>query len=241
MWKFKGKIRKETWLVMLAVGMVLLILAYPDSGNPWKIGVSRNEDGAAAASGTRQGSFGAGMAMLSGGTSETASSGTSLSGTSAETSSRTSWESLADSSKVDGQEVSAPAGTTYEAVLEQRVKELLSHVDGVGTVDVMITIKSSEEKVLRVDNTITTSRTEEKDSTGGTRTQDSTDQKEATILTGSGDSNAPIVEKELKPEIEGIVISATGGDNATVKAEISAAMEALFDVPAHKIKVLKRA
>ena len=38
----------------------------------------------------------------------------------------------------------------------------------------------------------------------------------------------------------GIVVAAEGGDNAAVKAEISEAMEALFDVPAHKIKVLKR-
>ena len=50
----------------------------------------------------------------------------------------------------------------------------------------------------------------------------------------------PIVEKELYPEISGIVISASGGGNPTVQAEISAAMEALFDLPAHKIKVLKR-
>lgn len=38
----------------------------------------------------------------------------------------------------------------------------------------------------------------------------------------------------------GIVISADGGGNASVRAEISEAMEALFGLPAHKIKVLKR-
>ena len=41
--------------------------------------------------------------------------------------------------------------------------------------------------------------------------------------------------------MSGIVISAQGGGEASVKAEITAAMEALFDLPAHKIKVLKRA
>ena len=53
-------------------------------------------------------------------------------------------------------------------------------------------------------------------------------------------SQAPIVEKELSPELSGIIISADGGGNAVVKAEISEAMEALFGLPAHKIKVLKR-
>lgn len=49
-----------------------------------------------------------------------------------------------------------------------------------------------------------------------------------------------MVEKELTPEVAGIVISADGGGNASVRAEISEAMEALFGLPAHKIKVLKR-
>ena len=46
--------------------------------------------------------------------------------------------------------------------------------------------------------------------------------------------------KELDPEISGMVISAQGGDSPKVQAEISQAMEALFGLEAHKIKVLKR-
>lgn len=47
-------------------------------------------------------------------------------------------------------------------------------------------------------------------------------------------------DKEIYPEVTGIIISADGGGNTIVKTEISEAMEALFDLPAHKIKVLKR-
>lgn len=47
-------------------------------------------------------------------------------------------------------------------------------------------------------------------------------------------------EKSVYPELSGIVISADGGGSAVVKAEISEAMEALFGLPSHKIKVLKR-
>ena len=49
-----------------------------------------------------------------------------------------------------------------------------------------------------------------------------------------------MVAKEVYPEIAGIVISAYGGGNPSVQAEISEAMEALFGLPANKIKVLKR-
>ena len=64
--------------------------------------------------------------------------------------------------------------------------------------------------------------------------------RESTVLTGSSGSGEPVVEKELAPEISGIVISAQGGGNASVQKEISEAMQALFGLPAHKIKVLKR-
>lgn len=116
-------------------------------------------------------------------------------------------------------------------------------MDGVGKVDVMVVLKSSSEKVLRVDRSTNTSTTQEKDSGGGTRDVTNNQIQENTILAGSGSgssTNAPIVEKELSPEISGIIISAEGGGSPTVKAEISEAMEALFGLPAHKIKVLKR-
>jgi len=136
--------------------------------------------------------------------------------------------------------VAAGADRTYEEQLEARVKRILKTVDGVGQVEVMIVLKSSEEKVLRVDKDSSDSSTEEKDSSGGTRKITSADRKENTILTGSGENTSPIVEKEIRPEIEGIIISAQGGGSPTVKAEISGAMEALFNLPPHKIKVLKR-
>ena len=60
------------------------------------------------------------------------------------------------------------------------------------------------------------------------------------LLIENNSQNQPIVEKELYPEISGIIISAEGGGSPSVKAEIASAMEALFGLPAHKIKVLKR-
>lgn len=140
--------------------------------------------------------------------------------------------------KTDAENVHAEVG--YEKQLEKRVEEILSHVDGVGTVDVMIVLKTSAEKVLHVDISSSRSAEEEKDSTGGNRKNESESREQATVLTESGNGRTPVIEKEIYPEIAGIVVSASGGGNPAVRAEISAAMEALFGLPAHKIKVLKR-
>ena len=198
--KFKWKMGKDKWLILLAVRMIILILTFP-SGSGMAAKVERT----------------------------------------AESKNQTALQKGIVTEPADG-EAAAVAGAdrTYEEQLEARVKKILKTVDGVGQVEVMIVLKSSEEKVLRVDKDSSDSSTEEKDSSGGTRKISSAELKESTILTGSGENTSPIVEKEIRPEIEGIVISAQGGGSPTVKAEISSAMEALFNLPPHKIKVLKR-
>lgn len=128
----------------------------------------------------------------------------------------------------------------YERALEERVREMLKHVDGVGNVDVMILLHSTGERVVHVDQDKNRTQTEEKDKQGGSRSVKTEEISQEALMSGGGSDSIPFVEKELRPEIAGIVISAEGGGSAVVKAEISEAMEALFGLPAHKIKVLKR-
>lgn len=49
----------------------------------------------------------------------------------------------------------------------------------------------------------------------------------------------PYIIQETMPEIEGIVIVAQGGDDARIAQMLSEASQALFNVPAHKVAVLK--
>ncbi len=126
----------------------------------------------------------------------------------------------------------------YAGKLEKRVEELLSGMEGVGRAEVMITVESGGEAVLQTDASLEQKTTKETDSAGGYGLTEEKSQSSQTVLTGSGDS--PYVTKELCPRVTGIVIAADGGGDAAVKAEISEAMEALFGLPAHKIKVLKR-
>lgn len=140
-----------------------------------------------------------------------------------------------------GAEAAAKAdGSSYEEQLEQRIREILKSVDGVGEVDVMVVLKSSEERIWHVDKSSTSSVTEESGADSGSlRVTREENQSESTVLDGK--SQSPVMEKEVKPEISGVVISADGGGSAVIRAEISEAMEALLGLPANKIKVMKRA
>ena len=133
-----------------------------------------------------------------------------------------------------------PDMVSYEKQLEERVKELLKSTEGVGEADVMIILKSSKETILHEDQRRSRSSSKEADSAGGTRETVNEEASKNTVFVENGTEKTPIVEKELCPAVEGIVISAQGGGSAFVKTEISEAMQALFNIPAHKIKVLKR-
>ena len=150
-------------------------------------------------------------------------------------------ESEADSSSTAVTGIGTDTGE-YEAYLEKKTADILRQVDGVGEVTVMITLKSGGQKIIEKDQSGTSQTTEEADSAGGTRTvEDSTTDKTSIYEQKSDGSSVPYVSKELAPEVEGVVVIADGGDNAVAAQSITEAVQALFGVEAHKIKIMKRA
>lgn len=133
----------------------------------------------------------------------------------------------------------------YTAYLEDRLSRTLSQIEGAGDVKVMITIRSSAEKVLNKDTESDQETVTEADSQGGSRQSSKTSQKESTVYesgSGSGgqENGSPYVSKELSPKIEGVIVIADGGENAVVKENISSAVQALFDIEPHKIRIMKK-
>lgn len=124
-------------------------------------------------------------------------------------------------------EEQAQASTTslddYKHAREEELRRLLQKVDGVGGVDVMITLKASNEKVTLKDNTSRGESNEEK-----------------TVLVENQERNSsPYIVQEKEPEIEGIAIVCEGGYDSVIKREITEAVSALFSIDSHKIKVMK--
>lgn len=88
----------------------------------------------------------------------------------------------------------------YEEELEMRLEEILSQMEGVGEVEVMITLKSSAE---------------------------------------TRDRSFTYTAQNIYPEVEGVFVVSQGGDNSSVKLAITEAIQALFGIDVHKIKIVK--
>lgn len=129
---------------------------------------------------------------------------------------------------------------TYISELEGRLKNILRKVQGIGDVEVMITLKTTGEKIPLKDEPYTQEELEEADGEGGNRTSNRIQKEESTVMvTGEGGNTQPYILQEREPEVEGIAVIAEGGDNVFVIKDIIETCEVLFDIPAHKVKVMK--
>lgn len=129
----------------------------------------------------------------------------------------------------------------YVRNMERHLEELLSDMAGVGDVTVMITLRSSAEKVVEKDTEAESEHVTETDSQGGSRTTQSATHGEATVYDGSSKENSvPYISKEISPQAEGVVVLASGGDDANVVKNITEAVQALFGIDTHKIRIMKK-
>lgn len=123
--------------------------------------------------------------------------------------------------------------------LQENLETILETMEGVGKVKVLINYSETSSVVAMYNETVTESSTQEKDTSGGTRNVTEVDTQKEIAYSEENGNSAPITEKVIMPTIEGAIITAEGAENATVKANIVAAVEAVTGLATHKIQVFK--
>ena len=147
-----------------------------------------------------------------------------------------SKENIIDNSK---QLASATIETSSDLGLEQKLKNILETIQGVGKVNVFINYSESSETVAMFNENSKTSTTEETDTSGGKRVIEQKDTQKDVVYQDSNGDKVPITQKTIQPKIEGAIITAEGAGNASVKASIIQAVEAATGLATHKIQVFK--
>lgn len=217
-WKQKlRKLKKEDYIVLLLIGVLLLILSLPAEKEK---AVESGGDPAQRKDGQERGS----ITDLLGEREENGTAGmeeTALVGT---------YLNNNGSYELDA----------YVDRLEKRVEEIVSGMEGVGRVRVMITVADTGTEILERNREITTSDLEEADNAGGSRKNTENGQREEVIYRRDSDGNEiPYVVQRRLPEVTGVVVTAEGAGNEKVKENIIGAVGVLFNLNEHRIKVIR--
>lgn len=115
---------------------------------------------------------------------------------------------------------------SYVNSLNDELTELLKSIDGVGECRVMITLRNTNENVYAKN-------------TDSSSSDNSKSQSDEYVIYDSENGDTPILLKENFPDIEGVAIVCSGGDNVAVKEKVIKCVSALFNISSNRISVTK--
>jgi len=122
----------------------------------------------------------------------------------------------------------------YSTLLENKLENILSQLKGVGEVKVMITLEDTTEVVPAFNTTKNNETTRENDAQGGTR---EIVREDMTVQVVTNDNGEPIVLKEVRPTIKGVMVMAEGAENLEVIEMLYAAVKTVLGVHGNRVEV----
>ena len=115
---------------------------------------------------------------------------------------------------------------------ENRLKNILSEIEGAGDVRVMLSFNNINEKVLAKN-----SKREENLNSDDEKNTTSRGYEENVLIYGMGAEEQPYVLKEKLPDPAGVLVLAEGAGDEKVRLEIYEAVKALYGVSGHRVKI----
>ena len=146
-------------------------------------------------------------------------------------------EKHADDQKVLAQEEDTNKSCTQ--TIDGELERILSQIEGVGKVKAYVTYYQTSQIIPVYNEDISQKDTNESDKQGGTRKIIETDTKKEIVYEEMGGQKKIITKSIISPQIEGAIITAEGGGNNKIKADIIAAVSAVTGLSTHKIQVYK--
>ena len=119
----------------------------------------------------------------------------------------------------------------YCEIIENKLIEVLSKVDGAGNVSVMVTVDGSPELVYANEQ----DKTSSSNSSGSTT---SSTYSSPIIIDANGSSSA-LVMTEVLPAVKGVIVVSSGAGNVATKLNLLNAVSTLLDISTDQVTVLK--
>lgn len=119
----------------------------------------------------------------------------------------------------------------YCQIIENKLIEVLSKVDGAGAVSVMVTVDGSPELIYANEQDKTTS-------SNSSGTTSSSTYSTPIIIDANGSSSA-LIMTEVLPAVKGVIVVSSGAGNVATRLNLLNAVSTLLDISIEQVTVLK--
>lgn len=145
------------------------------------------------------------------------------------------WPSSSSKSS-SASSASKTTATDYAQQLENSLRGIIGNIQGVGRVQVMVTLQSGVQYEYEQNQKTTSSRTA---TTGdNAQTQENTNTEQDTVLADNGSgSQQPLIKTEMQPSVKGVVIVCDGGNDPSVQDEVLQTVMTALNLPATSISI----
>lgn len=126
----------------------------------------------------------------------------------------------------------------YCADIEQKLCALLQNMDGVGACSVYVTLENGVEYVYAKEQKENADRSEDRDESSE-QVKESADTQESVILIDGDSGETGLLLTEIQPQVKGVVVVCSGGDNAAVKERVTAVVTTALNISTRRVCVTK--
>lgn len=122
-----------------------------------------------------------------------------------------------------------------EERLARELKEILWHMEGVGEVEVYVTLQAGSELVVAEEVTLQRTTGGEQSAAASSDLRES--RRPVTLRDEGARSEKPLVVLEKKPTVKGVVVVAQGATSPRVRYDLMQAVQTALAVPANRVAV----
>ena len=126
---------------------------------------------------------------------------------------------------------------TFCRQAEEKIYNLVSSIQGVGEAQVWVTLESGTEYVYLQEEIRNTDTTKDYDSEGVKTLREKDNSEQKYILVNKNGEEQPLLQKQLEPTVQGVVIVCEGAGSAQVNEQVVNAVTCALGISSNRVYV----
>ncbi|HAG57284.1 MAG TPA: hypothetical protein DCL14_04555 [Ruminococcaceae bacterium] len=126
---------------------------------------------------------------------------------------------------------------TFCRQTEAKIHNLVSSIQGVGEAQVWVTLESGAEYVYLQEEIRNTDTTKDYDSEGVKTLREKDNSEQKYILVNKNGEEQPLLQKQLEPTVQGVVIVCEGAGSAQVNEQVVNAVTCALGISSNRVYV----